>query len=168
MSPKPQDQSQEEEMLERRRRPQQHAVEEADEEMEVLRGGQTKAIEDEKKDEEGQVQRSGSRGVTSRGGGFLTTPSQPALQEGVGKTPRLEETPAQRTEEWKTPTPAEKPQERGSQMSSTRKDGNGRAEGAQTSQRPTPGAPPATEPTVQWHSSHNSNPNPGRSSTRSR
>ena len=66
----------------------------------MLKGGRQKALEDEKKDdEESQALVKG----TGRGGEFLGTPNQPALEEGVGKTSAEEETPAKRVEEWKTP-----------------------------------------------------------------
>ena len=109
-------------MLERRRRaPAEEAEDEAEEEVEVLKGGRQKALEDEKSEkevEEDQVVGTGGEGTKSRGGEFLRTPSRPALEEGVGKTSDEGETSAKKIEEYKTPrTMKETPRE---ETSSTR------------------------------------------------
>ena len=102
----------EEAMLERRRRApgEEEAEDEAEKEVEVLKGGRQKALEDEKSEkdekkevEEDQVVMRGGEGAKSRGGEFLRTPDQPALEEGVRKTSDEEETSAKKIEEWKTP-----------------------------------------------------------------
>ena len=131
-------------MLERRRRSSLGEEAEDGAEVEVLKGGQTKALEDKKDDEErrseeGQMVVKG-KGTPSQGGEFLGTPSQPAL-EGGGKTLRSEETP---TKEWKTPkmTPDETPRPAGHPTSSTREEVHG--------------APPDTDrsPMARWTNRH--------------
>ena len=155
-------------MLERRRRSSLGEEAEDGAEVEVLKGGQTKALEDKKDDEErrseeGQMVVKG-KGTPSQGGEFLGTPSQPAL-EGGGKTLRSEETPAKEwktpkmtlegggktlrseetpTKEWKTPkmTPDETPRPAGHPTSSTREEVHG--------------APPDTDrsPMARWTNRH--------------
>eukprot|EP00435_Cladocopium_sp_Y103_P074775 s194_g51.t1 len=94
-------------MMERRRRT---SGEAEDDEVEVLRGGGTKALEDQSQEDREKMMREkeGQRAIEEqmperqRHGDFLGTP-RPALEE--GKTPRgkMEETPARAQEEWKTP-----------------------------------------------------------------
>eukprot|EP00435_Cladocopium_sp_Y103_P045442 s1075_g13.t1 len=101
MSPKPAM------MLQRRRGAVQGEEAESDE-AEVLRGGETKALEDLRPEAEAEVKQDGQQAIEvkmmperHRHGEFLGTP-QPALEE--GKTPkRKEEAPARAQEEWKTP-----------------------------------------------------------------
>jgi hypothetical protein len=106
-------------MLERRRREtlrENVAEEEADQEVEVKKGGQMKALEDKRPEEDQMALR--GKGTPSQGGEFLKTPSQPTLEDDMGRTPRQEETPAR---EWKTPkTPVETPRQAEPPTSSTR------------------------------------------------
>eukprot|EP00435_Cladocopium_sp_Y103_P072805 s295_g41.t1 len=109
MSPKPA-------MLMQRRRGAGQGEDEGSEEAEVLRGGETKALEDLRP--EAEEKQDGQQAIEvrmvperHRHEEFLGTP-QPALEE--GKTPRRkEETPARAQEEWKTPKeqPREVPSE---------------------------------------------------------
>ena len=134
-------------MMERRRRAPEKDEDEADEEVEVLKGGRQKALEDEKKDdEESQALVKG----TGRGGEFLGTPNQPALEEGVGKTSAEEETPAKRVEEWKTPKTA-KDTPRGDTSSTREKEKEGKtASAAETPLQRPQGAPQALETSPRW------------------
>ena len=134
-------------MMERRRRAPEKDEDEADEEVEVLKGGRQKALEDEKKDdEESQALVHG----TGRGGEFLGTPNQPALEEGVGKTSAEEETPAKRVEEWKTPKTV-KDTPRGDTSSTREKEKEGKtASAAETPLQRPQGAPQALETSPRW------------------
>ena len=127
-------------MLERRRKaPRDVAEEEADQ-----------ALEDEKegeRPEEGQMALRG-KGTPSQGGEFLKTPSQPALEDDMGRTPRQEETPAK---EWKTPkTPVETPRQAEPPTSSTREreERGGRTASAAQTPFDRPSGAPETSP--QW------------------
>ena len=103
-------------MLERRRKtPRGEVAEDEAEEVEVLKGGQTKALEDKKDEErsereEGQMVVKG-QGTPRQGGEFLGTPSRPAL-EGEGKILKNEETPAKEWTLAKTFRPGRAPQGR--------------------------------------------------------
>ena len=133
-------------MMERRRRAPEKDEDEADEEVEVLKGGQQKALEDEKRDEESQV----LVRTQGRGGEFLGTPNQPALEDGVGKTLAEEETPAKKVEEWKTPKTA-KDTPRGDTSSPREKEKEGKtASAAETPLQRPQGAPQALETSPRW------------------
>ena len=126
--------------MERRRRAPEKDEDEADEEVEVLKGGQQKALEDEKRDEESQV----LVRTQGRGGEFLGTPNQPALEDGVGKTLAEEETPAKKVEEWKTPKTV-KDTPRGDTSSTREKEKEGKtASAAETPPPKTPRSTPST------------------------
>ena len=141
-------------MLERRRRaPAEEAEDEAEEEVEVLKGGRQKALEDEKSEkevEEDQVVGTGGEGTKSRGGEFLRTPSRPALEEGVGKTSDEGETSAKKIEEYKTPrTMKETPREETSSTREREKEGK-TASAAETPLYRPAGAPQALETSPRW------------------
>ncbi|CAL1143731.1 unnamed protein product [Cladocopium goreaui] len=135
-------------MLERRRREtlrENVAEEEADQEVEVLKGGQMKALEDKRPEEDQMALR--GKGTPSQGGEFLKTPSQPTLEDDMGRTPRQEETP----KEWKTPkTPVETPRQAEPPTSSTREreERGGRTASAAQTPFHRPSGAPETSP--QW------------------
>ena len=134
-------------MLERRRKTLRENVaeEEADQEVEVLKGGQMKALEDKRPEEDQMALR--GKGTPSQGGEFLNTPSQPTLEDDMGRTPRQEETP----KEWKTPkTPVETPRQAEPPTSSTREreERGGRTASAAQTPFHRPSGAPETSP--QW------------------